>query len=118
MDRVGPPPVGVRHQRHDAEHTPDGVVAPAAEERAVTAVVLEDEEAHEEAGHRQRQQEEAVAPAGAGSAIALQPATKSAAVLTSWSQARRSSAWANGVMSWRNPDPAFELLEKRRTGTS
>ncbi len=64
VDRVRVPPVAVRHQRHHAEHAPDRVVqARAAEERAVAAVVLEDEEPDVESRDRKcHQQHQPVVP--------------------------------------------------------
>ena len=55
---MGAPPVAVGRERQHAQHPAEPVVgAPPAEERAVAAVVLDHEQAHEEARRRHREQQ-------------------------------------------------------------
>lgn len=58
VDGVGAPPIGIRGQRQDPDRPAERVIGPASpEQRAVAAVVLDHEEANEEAGRRHRQQQ-------------------------------------------------------------
>ena len=58
VQRMGAAPVVIGRQRDDAEHPADPVVrCPAAEHRAVPAVVLDEEEADEEPRSRKREQQ-------------------------------------------------------------
>ena len=59
MHRVGMAPEIVRRQREYADHPTDPVVGAApAEERAVAAIVLDHEQADEEARRRNGQEED------------------------------------------------------------
>ena len=50
MNSVSVPPIGIRHQRHNANRAPERVVqALACEERAMATVVLKDEQPDEQA---------------------------------------------------------------------
>ena len=58
MDGVRAPPEIVGRQRQHADHAPDPVVGETmAEECAMTAIVLDHEQAHEKAGGRHRKQQ-------------------------------------------------------------
>src|SRR6185437_371469 len=72
---VGPFPVTEREQSDQAEAAADvSVGAAAGEERAVSAIVLDDEQAHIQPCGRQRQQQRpAITPAGAQSPSHQQP---------------------------------------------
>ena len=57
VDRVRAAPVVIRHEHEHPEHRAQHVVgAPGTEERSVTAVVLDDEQAHQQARRRHRQE--------------------------------------------------------------
>src|SRR5436305_3766773 len=58
VPRVLPPPERIRRQGHQAAQTAENIIGPLRpEEGSVTAIVLNDEDPHEETGgeHRQRQ---------------------------------------------------------------
>src|SRR5436305_14967238 len=58
MHRVGVAPEVVRRECQHAEHAPDPVVEPAAaEKRAMAAVMLDHEQAHQETGRRYGEQQ-------------------------------------------------------------